>query len=130
MKILFIKALLLSSISTVSLLALDIPTYYSLDLQAMELSLEGSKERLVCLQTNCPKEEQYAIDDKIQKKIFNLYASEGTTPSKHIGFYAQHHKEAQDYFDNNITLQAQYSAIEAEIENVNDALKTLMEKAE
>jgi hypothetical protein len=130
MKRLLIKALLASTISTVSLLALDIPTYYNLDLQAMQLTLDGSKERLACLQANCSKEAQYAIDDKIQKKIYNLYAYEGTTPSKHIGFYTQHQKEAQDYFDNNISLQAQYSAIEAEIETINDALKALMEAAQ
>lgn len=130
MKRLFLKTLLFSSISTVSLLALDIPTYYNLDLQAMQLSLDGSKERLACLQANCSKEAQYAIDDKVQKKIFNLYASEGTTPSKHIGFYTQHQKETQDYFDKNISLQAQYSAIEDEIETVNDALKARMEAAQ
>jgi len=130
MKKLFTKVLFVSTISMVSLLALDVPTYYNLDLQAMQLTLDGSKERLACLQSNCSKEAQYAIDDKVQKKIFNLYASEGTTPSKHIGFYTQHQKEAQDYFDNNISLQSQYSTIEAEIETVNDALKTLMEAAQ
>ncbi len=110
-----------------SLFALDIPTYYALDLQAMRLSLEGSKERLACLQANCPKEDQYAIDDRVQGKIFRLYASNGTTPSKHAGYYAQHQKEIQAYFDRNASLQEEYATLEQEIEKIGKSLKTLME---
>ena len=127
MKTIFIKVLFVSTISMVSLFALDIPTYYALDLQAMKLSLEGSKERLACLEENCPKEDQFAIDDKVQSRIFRLYASKGTTPSKHAGYYAQHQKEIQAYFDRNASLQEEYAALEQEIEEVSKSIKALME---
>lgn len=127
MKKILIQALLFSSISTVSLLALDIPTYYDLEIKSLEFSLEGSKERLACLHANCSTEEQYAIDDKVQLKIQNLYMSQGTTPSKHIGFYTKHEKEVKAYYDNNITLQEKYQLLTNEVESINSQLKSIME---
>jgi len=127
MKKILIKTLLFSSISAVSLLALDIPTYYNLEIKSLELSLEGSKERLACLQANCSKEDQYVIDDKVQTKIQNLYMSQGTTPSKHIGFYIKHEKEVKAYYDNNTTLQEKYQILINEVESVNTQLKSIME---
>lgn len=121
------KILLLTLVGTSSLMALDIETYYDLDIKAMQMSLEGSKERLACIQASCPLGEQYAIDDKVQEEIEILYENAGTTPSKHIGFYTQNAKEAQAYYDNDPTLQETYRTLTDEIEAINSQLKTLME---
>lgn len=121
------KIVLLALMGTSSLLALDVETYYDLDIKAMEMTLEGSKERLACLQASCPLKEQYAIDDRVQEKIETLYGNAGTTPSKHIGFYTQNVQEAQTYYDNNPTLQETYRTLTDEIEAINSQLKTIME---
>jgi len=92
-----ISITLLVLLESSTLMALDIPEYYTLDIQAMELTLEGSKERLSCMKNACPQNELYAIDDRVQEKISLLYAKAGTTPSKHIGFYTRNAKEAKAY---------------------------------
>jgi len=127
MKSLF-KIGLLLTLSILYLVGLDIKTYYELDIKAMELTLEGSKERLKCLKANCPLTEQYAIDDKVQKSISELYMEAGTTPSKHIGYYMQHSVEAKAYYDNNETLQERYKTLQEDIEDINSQLKTIMEE--
>ena len=116
------------SICSIGLMGLDIPTYYKLDIKAMEMTLEGSKERLFCLQNRCPIEEQYAIDDRVQERIQTLYQSSDTTASKHIGFYTKNSVEAEKYYDNNESLQEMYSQLEEEIEEVNSELKILREE--
>ena len=115
-------------IGCISLMGLDIKTYYKLDIKAMEITLEGAKERLSCLKRDCPLSEQYAIDDKVQQQIQKLNQSFNTTGSKLIGFYTQNSEEAKAYYDKNETLQEQYSQLTEEIEKVNSKLKILMEK--
>ncbi len=115
-------------VSCVSLMGLDIETYYKLDIKAMKMTLDGSKERLACLKKHCPLSEQYAIDDRVQQEILELYKSFNTTPSKHIGFYSQNIKDAKAYYDKNETLQEQYSQLTEEIEEVNSEIKALMEE--
>jgi len=123
-----ISITLLVLLESSTLMALDIPEYYTLDIQAMELTLEGSKERLDCIQNACPQNELYAIDDRVQEKISLLYAKAGTTPSKHIGFYTRNAKEAKAYFDNHPTLQETYATLTDEIETINSQLKDLLEE--
>ena len=123
-----IKVALLSLIGTSSLMALDISTYYDLDIKAMQMTLEGSKERLSCMKNACPQNELYAIDDRVQEKISLLYAKAGTTPSKHIGFYTRNVKEAKAYYANNEILQNKYASLTDAIEAVNSQLKVMMEK--
>ncbi len=121
------KVALLVLLSGSTVMALNVPEYYDLDIKAMEMTLEGSKERLSCMQNACPLEEQYAIDDRVQKQIETLYANAGTTPSKHIGFYTRNVKEAKAYYDNNPTLQERYQTLIDEIEAINSQLKVIME---
>jgi hypothetical protein len=124
-----LKIGLLVSIASLSLLVgLDIPTYYQLDIKAMEMTLEGSKERLSCLKNDCPLTEQYAIDDKVQQSVSDLYLNFGTTPSKHIGYYTQNSVDARAYYDNNETLQEIYRTLQDKIEDVNSQIKTIMEE--
>ena len=115
-------------VSCVSLMGLDIETYYKLDIKAMEMTLEGSKERLACLKRKCSLTEQYAIDDKVQQEIQEFYRSFNTTGSKLIGFYTQNSEDARAYYDKNETLQEQYFQLTEEIEEVNSELKVLMEE--
>jgi hypothetical protein len=121
------KGIILLILGTQVSSALDVPTYYNLDIQAMQMTLEGSKERLACLQRSCPLSEQYRIDDAVQQKIVELFASEGTTPSKHMGFYMQHSKEVKAYLENSSELQETYQSLQDSIESVNAELKTIME---
>ena len=124
-----LKTGLLISIAFVSLLmGLDIPTYYKLGIKAMEITLDGSKERLSCLKNNCSLSEQYAIDDRVQQSINDLYLNFGTTPSKHIGYYTQNSVDARAYYDNNETLQEIYRTLQDKIEDVNSQIKTIMEE--
>lgn len=124
-----LKIGLLVSIASLSLLVgLDIPTYYQLDIKAMEMTLEGSKERLSCLKNDCPLIKQYAIDDRVQQGINDLYLSFETTPSKHIGYYTQNSVDARAYYDNNETLQEIYRTLQDKIEDVNSQIKTIMEE--
>jgi len=115
-------------ISCVSLMGLDIKTYYKLDIKAMEMTLEGSKERLACLKRKCSLNEQYSIDDKVQKEIQEFYQSFNTTGSKLIGFYTQNSEGARAYYDKNETLQEKYTQLTENIEEVNSELKIFMEE--
>jgi hypothetical protein len=110
------------------LVAMDVPTYYDVDIRSMEISIEGSKEVLACLKSGCPLQEQYALDDTIQQNLRDLFASVGSTPSKHAGFYMKHQKEVQEYYDNNTTLQETYAKLKKELEAVNSEIKTLREE--
>ena len=121
---------LLTAVAFLSLMGLDIPTYYELDIKAMEMTLEGSKERLTCLKNNCSLNEQYAIDDRVQESINQLYMNYGTTPSKHIGFYTQNSTKARKFYENNETLKEIYFTLQDKIENINSQLKTIMEEKE
>lgn len=105
--------------------ALDIPTYYALDIKTMEVSLKGAKAHLKCLQNHCPQKEEYALYSRIQEETMLLYKNEGTTPSKHIGFYTKHSKAAKAYYDNNETLQERYHTLSTEIESITAEINTL-----
>ena len=102
-----------------STMALDIPSYYNLDIKVIEISIEGGKERLACLKRGCPIEEQYKIYEKMQEKINTVYANEGTTASKQIGFYSRNSIEARKYYDDNQTLQEKYPSLREERENIS-----------
>jgi len=112
---------------TIYSIAIDIPTYYRLDIESMKITLKGAKERLECLRKNCSLQEQYAIDEKIQNKISEIFSNANTTPSKHIGFYMQHRKDILAYKENNLTLQQLYRNIQNSIENINEQIKTFLE---
>ena len=118
----------LTTVTALSLMGLDNETYYKLDIQAMQMTLDGAKERLHCLEDQCPLNEQYAIDDRVQQKIVTLYTEAGTTPSKHSGYYTQHSQTLKSYYDNNSALSETYLTLQDEIEAVNSQLKTLMEQ--
>lgn len=117
---------MLMCISSLYLYALDVPSYYALDIKTMEVSLKGAKAHLKCLQNSCPKEEENALYMKVQNEISSLYEKEGITASKHIGFYTKHSKEAKTYYENNTTLQEKYTTLMRETEAIVveiDALK-------
>ena len=121
---------LLVCISSLYLYALDVPGYYALDIKTMEVSLKGAKAHLVCLQNSCPKEEENALYMKVQNETSALYKEANTTPSKHIGFYTRHSKEAKAYYKNHPTLQEKYVTLRRETEAVVveiDALKKAKE---
>jgi archaellum component FlaC len=114
----------LSSIS----MAMDVATYYDVDIKSMQISIDGSKKVLSLLERDAPLQEQYAVDDELQQKLQALFASVHSTPSKHAGFYMQHQKEVQDFYDNDTTLQEQYATLKQKLEAVNKQIKTLREE--
>jgi len=119
------KLLIILSFSL--LMAQDIATYYKIDIEAIKISLNFSKKKLNCLKNDCPLKELYNIDEQRQKKIEKLYAKYNTTPSKQIGFYTNHKKEAIKYYEHNETLQKLYQNLQEERELINNQIKTLME---
>jgi len=121
------KVTLLTLLGLSSLGALDVPTYYEVDIKSMQISIEGSKEVLACLKSECPLQEQYALDDTIQQNLRDLFESVDSTPSKHAGFYMKHQEEVRAYYENNSTLQEKYLQLKYELETINNHIKTLRE---
>jgi hypothetical protein len=122
------KTLLLATLFSTSIVAMDVATYYDVDIKSIQISIEGSKKVLACLQSGCSLQEQYALDDTIQKNLRDLFASVDSTPSKHTGFYMRHQQEVQEYYENNVTLQEKYQELKKELETVNSKIKTQREE--
>lgn len=122
------KMLLLATALSGTAMAMDVATYYDVDIKSMEISIEGSKKVLHLLKSHALLQEQYAVDDELQKNLRNLFASVDSTPSKHAGFYMKHQKEVQDFYENDTSLQEQYAALKQELETINKQIKTLREE--
>jgi len=122
------KTLLLATLFSTSIVAMDVATYYDVDIKSIQISIEGSKKVLACLESGCSLQEQYALDDTIQKNLRDLFASVDSTPSKHAGFYMRHQQEVQEYYENNITLQEKYQELKKELETVNSKIKIQREE--
>lgn len=108
-------------------MAMDVATYYDVDIQSIKISIEGSKKVLSLLKSGAPLQEQYAVDDELQAKLQKLFASVDSTPSKLAGFYMQHQKEVQDVYENDTTLQAEYATLKETLENLNKQIETIRE---
>ena len=123
------KSLLLLIAFSTATMAMDVATYYKVDIQSMKISIDGSKKILALLKKHAPLQKQYAVaDDELQQKLGDLFASVDSTPSKHAGFYMQHQKEVQDFYENNTTLQEAYAQLKQELEATNKQIKTLREE--
>ena len=122
------KTLLLVATLSTTMMAMDVATYYSVDIKSIEVSIEGSKKVLSLLKRHVPLQEQYAVDDELQQNLSRLFSSVDSTPSKHAGFYMKHQKEVQDFYDNNMTLQEQYATLKEKLENVNQQIKMIREE--
>jgi len=121
------KVTLLTLLGLSSLSALDVPTYYEVDIKSMQISIEGSESVLAHLKSGADIQEQYALDDQLQERLTKLFESVGSTPSKHAGYYMKHQKEVQAYYENNSTLQEKYVQLKYELETINKQIKTLRE---
>jgi len=119
-------AILLAASGSVA--AMDVSTYFAVDLKSMEISIEGSKKVLACLQSGCPLQEQYALDDEIQQNLRELFESVKSTPSQHALFYMKHQKEIQARYDANETLRQRYDSLKKELESINSAIKSAREE--
>jgi len=123
------KSLLLLVAFSTATMAMDVATYYKVDIQSMKISIDGSKKILALLKKHAPLQEQYIVaDDELQQKLGDLFASVDSTPSKHAGFYMQHQKEVRDFYENNTTLQEEYAQLKQELETTNKQIKTLREE--
>ena len=123
----YIKTILTGMLWGSSLFAMDVATYYDVDIKSMQISIDGSKKVLTLLKSGAPLQEQYAVDDALQSKLKKLFASVDSTPSKHAGFYMKHQKEVRDFYENNTTLQDQYAQLKAQLEAINKQIKTTRE---
>lgn len=122
-----IKTILTGMLLGSSLFAMDVATYYEVDIKSMQISIDGSKKVLTLLKSGAPLQEQYAVDDTLQSKLRKLFASVDSTPSKHAGFYMKHQKEVRDFYENDTTLQEQYAQLKAQLEAINKQIKTTRE---
>jgi len=122
------KTFLLVSTLSATIFAMDVATYYDIDIKSMQISIEGSKKVLFLLKSGAPLQEQYAVDDELQQNLRNLFASADSTPSKHAGFFMTHQKEVQDFYENDTTLQEQYAQLKEELESVNKQIKSIREE--
>lgn len=120
------KLILILSIAT-STFALDIKTYFDLDIKALEISLRDSQRKLQCIKDNCSLDEKYSINTQTQNDIEDLFSEKNTTTSKHTGFYMQNKKYIDKYYSENLQLKNRYQSLINQIESINSKIKSLME---
>jgi len=123
----YVKTILMGILLSNPLVAMDVASYYDVDIKSMQISVESSKKVLLLLRNGATLEEQYTIIDETQEKLRKLFASVGSTPSKHAGYYMKHQKEVKDFYDNNSTLQELYLQLEEELESINKNIQTIRE---
>lgn len=123
----YVKTILMGILLSNPLVAMDVASYYDVDIKSMQISVESSKKVLLLLRSGATLEEQYTIIDETQEKLRKLFASVGSTPSKHAGYYMKHQKEVKDFYDNNSTLQELYLQLEEELESINKNIQTIRE---
>jgi len=123
----YIKTILMGILLSNPLLAMDVATYYDVDIKSMQISVESSKKVLLLLQSGATLEEQYTVINETQEKLKNLFASVDSTPSRHAGYYMKHQKEVKDFYENNSALQDQYLELEEKLENINKTIQTIRE---
>jgi len=122
------KVFILVATFSTSIMAMDVASYYDIDIKSMQISIEGSKKVLSLLQSGAPLQEQYAVDDELQANLRRLFASVSSTPSKHAGFFMQHQKEVQDFYENDTTLQEQYAQLKETLETINKQIQITREE--
>jgi len=123
----YIKTILTGMLWGSSLFAMDVATYYDVDIKSMQISIDGSKKVLTLLKSGAPLQEQYAVDNELQANLRKLFDSVDSTPSKHAGFYMKYPKEVRDFYENNTTLQKQYAELKSQLEAINKQIKTTRE---
>jgi len=123
----YAKTILMGILLSNPLVAMDVASYYDVDIKSMQISVESSKKVLLLLRNGATLEEQYTIIDETQEKLRKLFASVGSTPSKHAGYYMKHQKEVKDFYENNSTLQELYLQLEEELESINKNIQTIRE---
>jgi len=123
----YIKTILMGILLSNPLLAMDVATYFDVDIKAMQISVKSSQKVLLLLQSGASLEEQYTIIDETQEKLRKLFTSVDSTPSKHAGYYMKHQKEVKDFYENNSTLKEQYLQLEEKLENINKTIQTIRE---
>jgi len=123
----YVKTILMGILLSNPLVAMDVASYYDVDIKSMQISVESSKKVLLLLRNGATLEEQYTIIDETQEKLRKLFASVGSTPSKHAGYYMKHQKEVKDFYENNSTLQELYLQLEEELESINKNIQTIRE---
>jgi hypothetical protein len=121
------KTILMGILLSNPLLAMDVATYFDVDIKAMQISVKSSQKVLLLLQSGASLEEQYTIIDETQEKLRKLFTSVDSTPSKHAGYYMKHQKEVKDFYENNSTLKEQYLQLEEKLENINKTIQTIRE---
>jgi len=121
----YVKTILMGILLSNPLFAMDVATYYDVDIKSMRISVESSKKVLLLLRSGATLEEQYTIINETQEKLRKLFSSVGSTPSKHAGYYMKHQKEVKDFYENNSTLQELYLQLEEKLENINKNIQTI-----
>ncbi len=123
----YVKTILMGILLGNPLFAMDVSTYYDVDIKAMQISVESSQKVFLLLRSGATLEEQYTVINETQEKLRKLFSSVGTTPSKHAGYYMKHQKEVKDFYENDSTLQDQYAQLEEKLENINKKIQTIRE---
>ncbi len=123
----YVKTILMGILLSNSLFAMDVATYYDVDIKAMQISVESSQKVFLLLRSGATLEEQYTVINETQEKLRKLFSSVDSTPSKHAGYYMKHQKEVKDFYENDSTLQDQYAQLEEKLENINKKIQTIRE---
>ncbi len=111
-----------------NLIAMDIETFYKLDINATKITIKGAKKTLSKLKENASNKDIFSIYDDTQNKIQELYKKENTTPSKALGYYMEHKVEADNYYKKNKELQEKYKRLKSELESITTQIDTLKEE--
>lgn len=106
---------------------MTVEKYFELKVKAQEMTLQGQKERLQCMQKSCPMPEQYKIDGDYQTKIFEIYQKQNTTPSKVAAYYTHHSKEIDNYLQNNEALQSKLNTLKQTYEEISQEIRAQVE---
>ena len=101
--------------------------YFELEIKAQEMTIEGQKKRLECMQNSCPMSAQYKIDGDYQTKISQIYEEQGTTPSKVAAYYTHHYKDIDKYLEENNTIQTKLEELTQTYEEISQEIRALVE---
>jgi len=113
---------------TQNLIAMDIKTFYKLDIEATKITIIGAKKTLSKLKENASNKDIFSTLDETQKQIQELYKKENTTPSKALGYYMEHKVEADNYYKKNKELQEEYKRLKSKLESITTQIDTLKEE--
>ncbi|QCI28955.1 hypothetical protein [Caminibacter pacificus] len=96
--------------------------FFELQIKSLEISLQGSKDYLKCLERKCTSKELDLLNKKYYLKQQKLYKSYNISESEAALYYTKHKRECDEYYRNNPDIVEMIDDLQNEIENVHNQI--------